>query len=77
MKTNTQSSRYKVAVWHGEAGSIFRVVDTKKDRVMGETSTFRDKGAARELADIQCNALNKADKHSTPTPNEHHPINKD
>lgn len=53
--------RYTVSVWHGESGSIARVIDTKRDRIMGETSTFRDGAYWRTLADIQCDALNRAD----------------
>lgn len=52
--------RYKVTVWHGEAGSHATVYDTKTGRAMGHTSTFRDGAAWRELADIQARALNKA-----------------
>jgi hypothetical protein len=51
--------RFKVSPWHGEHSTLFFVVDTKRDRQMGCTSTARDGGAARELADIQCRALNK------------------
>lgn len=59
METSTLP-RYFVSTWHGEIGTIFAVIDRKTDRHVGMTSTMRDGGAARELADIQANALNKA-----------------
>jgi hypothetical protein len=54
------SARYVVSIWHGETGSIASVIDRQTDRLMGQTSTMRDKEGWRELADIQAAALNKA-----------------
>jgi len=66
--------RYRVVVTHGERGSIFQVFDTKTGRIKGETSTMRDKGGARQLADIQADALNRAaDKGDIPPDVFHEP----
>ena len=52
--------RFSVVLWHGESGTVAVVVDRKRDRAMGITSTMRDGSRFRELADIQCAALNRA-----------------
>lgn len=61
-------ARFHVAVWHGEHGSIFRVVDRRRNRIMGERSTMRDGIHARQLMDIQCAALNRGYESGTLAP---------
>ena len=43
-------------------GAVATVEDLKSGREMGQTSTFRDGAGWLELAEIQCRALNKAEK---------------
>jgi len=53
--------RYTVTIWHGASGSIGVVIDRKTRRIKGRCSTFRDGVGWRELLEIQCKALNKAE----------------
>ena len=52
-------NRYKVSPWHGEIGTIWSVIDSKRDRLMGQYSTMRDGIFGAGLAATQCAALNR------------------
>ena len=59
--------RYSIVTLEGELGSIGEVVDNKTRRVKGRCSTFRDGPSWRQLLEIQCNALNLANKKKNPS----------
>lgn len=53
--------RYHIVEAHGAVADYARVVDRKTGRVMGTGNSYWDGPAYLKLAEIQCNALNKAD----------------